>query len=78
MDTNYIDNVLTSARERSASLSPLSSHQSPFLMPLAAIGLLYVGYKLFSFVRLLLSLFVLPGKPVPLRFPLPPVHDWCS
>ncbi|KAK8210178.1 hypothetical protein M8818_003666 [Zalaria obscura] len=34
---------------------------TPFTQGFAAIGLLYVSVKLFSFVRVLLSLFVLPG-----------------
>ncbi|KAK5069244.1 hypothetical protein LTR16_009524, partial [Cryomyces antarcticus] len=33
----------------------------PMAQALAAIGLLYISVKLFSFVRVLLSLFVLPG-----------------
>ncbi|TKA81818.1 Very-long-chain 3-oxoacyl-CoA reductase [Cryomyces minteri] len=36
----------------------------PTAQALAAIGLLYVSAKLFSFVRVLLSLFVLPGAPL--------------
>lgn len=37
---------------------------TPFTQGFAAIGLLYVSVKLFSFVRVLLSLFVLPGASV--------------
>ena len=64
MDPAFVHDVLTSARERSASIPQLASSRSPFLLPLAVIGLLYVSYKLFNLVRVLLSLFVLPGKPV--------------
>ena len=64
MDSNYIDSFLVMVRERSAALSDFSSYKSPVLAPLAAIGLLYVSYRLFTFMRLFFSIFALPGKPV--------------
>jgi len=39
-----------------------------FLHVFAAIGILYIFTKLFSFVRLLASLFMLPGKSVSAHF----------
>jgi hypothetical protein len=36
----------------------------PFAQILATIGLLYVSAKVFSYVRLLASLFLIPGVPV--------------
>lgn len=37
---------------------------NPAIQVLAAIGALVVFTKIFSFARLLLSLFILPGTPV--------------
>jgi len=36
----------------------------PVVQTLAAIGTIYVATKLFSYVRLLASLFLIPGVPV--------------
>ena len=42
----------------------MSPAMDPLLITFAAIGFFVVGSRLFSFVRLMLSLFVLPGKAV--------------
>ena len=62
---SVIYGLLNQPRERYEAFLQPSTYRSPALIaPFAAVGALYLLYKTFSFLRLLLSLFVIPGKPV--------------
>ena len=45
-------------------LNPIDPWAAPATQAFAFIGVLYVSYKIFSFWRLIASLFILPGQSV--------------
>ena len=55
--------------------APSWSALRPVVLGSAAIGVTFLSLKLFSFARLLLSLFILPGKSV--RFYKPEGCSFC-